>query len=223
MGKLKFGFRLISLAVIAYCIVASIGVWNSSAADRFDFLRLMRAEGNLPAGHESEIQVHPIPNKEEMAWQWRISVPGDFTFVSFLVDGMIASDAPKAADSSVKLFESDEGSFFVGDKPREFEFAIALGKTRGGIWEMHIRNESQRKSFAISDSAAAMLDDASGKIELVTEQQPTYFDTKNPLLLFRLRETTTNAGAEFAPGICWYLVPLVEKDSVSAQLGRAAK
>ena len=105
MGKLKFGFRLISLVVIAYCIVASIGVWNSSAADRFDFLRLMRAEGNLPAGHESEIQVHPIPNKEEMAWQWRISVPGDFTFVSFLVDGMIASDAPKAADSSVKLFE----------------------------------------------------------------------------------------------------------------------
>ena len=88
---------------------------------------------------------------------------------------------------------------------------------------MHIRNESQRKSFAISDSAAAMLDDASGKIELVTEQQPTYFDTKNPLLLFRLRETTTNAGAEFAPGICWYLVPLVEKDSVSAQLGRDTK
>ena len=223
MGKLKILFRLLAVTAIAYCVAQSIVIWSNSEADRFDFLRLMRAKGKLPAGHENEVQFHPVPNKDQMAWQWRLSVPGDYKFVSFLVDGMIASDAPHATDSSVQLFESDEGSIFVGGEPREFDFAIAIAKTRGGLWKVHVRNDARLKTYDVSDSVAAILDDSDVKFELVAEQQPRYLQTDSPVLLFRLRSKTTTTATEFAPGICWYLVPLDKKESISAQLGRATK
>lgn len=217
MNAVTIAFRIVALATIAYCVVAAIGIWNQGAEDRYHFRRLTRGFAPLPTGHENELQFHPIPNKEPLGWQWRIAAPEGFAFVSFLNDGMIAADAPRAMNGSVQLFESDEGAFYVGE-PREFEFSLTLFKTQSGKWQMGIRHEGGWKTFDVSDASKTFLENSSGQVEVVSETQPSYTGLKEPVLIFRIREKSSD---EFAPGICWYLVPLDQKDLIAENLGTA--